>query len=155
MEEPAPSVAKWARTIKTVGSHGPRAESPQGYSASLSDAARKRLKILAAALHLRHVSTACTVRRLEVEHRFASFLSEWHEASVMFECGQTVGIVIHADGFGVLLVQHGYTINLGHARHPFLIGLHRAVQPYGVLQDCITRRFHLPNGKMQSGRLFG
>jgi hypothetical protein len=24
-----------------------------------------------------------------------------------------------------------------------------------VLQDCITRRFHLPNGKMQSGRLFG
>src|SRR5436309_3082650 len=93
--------------------------------------------------------TDSAVGRLQVEHRLASFLSQGHEATVVFEQGQTMRIVCNGDIAILRLTQHCITIHLRDTGNPTIVSLYRTIEPYRVLQDNIPYWVHATCRELQ------
>ena len=81
-----------ADTVQVRSSPGPsqsnRADSHLG-----GYRCRERPEVLVTVLHGVDVTTERTVRRLQVEHRLARFLGHRHQAAIVLECGEALGVV--------------------------------------------------------------
>jgi len=84
-----------------------------------------------------------------LKHGLYAPLCEGHEAAVILQRGQTVGVVSNADSSRKLRGENGFVIFPRDPVHPAAISFDRAIETNGVLLDNIASRLDFADGKLE------
>lgn len=91
-------------------------------------------------LYMRSHGSIC---RFQVEYGLVGFLREWHEATIMLEKSETVGVLGDCNLTMLLLMQYMTAIHFGNAGNPTIVRLHGTIEAQLTLDGREERHRHL------------